>query len=38
VGIACGKGQGVIFRSGKQVRTVDEADFLEVLMGEIEAF
>lgn len=38
VGIACGKGQGVIFRSGEQVRTVDEADFLKVLMEEIEAF
>ncbi|NOQ43562.1 MAG: flavodoxin-dependent (E)-4-hydroxy-3-methylbut-2-enyl-diphosphate synthase [Dehalococcoidia bacterium] len=38
VGIACGKGRGVIFRSGEQVRTVDEADFLKVLMEEIEAF
>jgi (E)-4-hydroxy-3-methylbut-2-enyl-diphosphate synthase len=38
VGIACGKGRGVIFRNGEQVRTVDEADFLKVLMEEIEAF
>ncbi|MDR9458585.1 MAG: flavodoxin-dependent (E)-4-hydroxy-3-methylbut-2-enyl-diphosphate synthase [Dehalococcoidia bacterium] len=38
VGIACGKGRGVIFRNGKQVCTVDEANFLEVLMQEIEAF
>lgn len=38
VGIACGKGRGVIFRNGKQVCTVDEANFLEVLMEEIEAF
>jgi (E)-4-hydroxy-3-methylbut-2-enyl-diphosphate synthase len=38
VGIACGKGRGVIFRNGKQIRTVEEADFLEVLMEEIEAF
>lgn len=38
VGIACGKGRGVIFRNGEQVCTVDEADFLDVLMEEIEAF
>ncbi len=38
VGIACGKGRGVIFRNGEQIRTVEEADFLEVLMQEIEAF
>ena len=38
VGIACGKGRGVIFRNGEQVCTVEEADFLEVLMQEIEAF
>lgn len=37
VGIACGKGRGVIFRNGKQVRTVDEADFLTALMAEVEA-
>ncbi|MCK5174288.1 MAG: flavodoxin-dependent (E)-4-hydroxy-3-methylbut-2-enyl-diphosphate synthase, partial [Planctomycetes bacterium] len=28
VGIACGKGRGIIFRKGEQVRTVGEADFL----------
>lgn len=38
VGIACGKGRGVIFRKGKQVRTVDEVDFLDALMAEIEAW
>ncbi len=38
VGIACGKGQGVIFRNGVQVCTVEEADFLTALMAEIEAF
>jgi (E)-4-hydroxy-3-methylbut-2-enyl-diphosphate synthase len=37
VGIACGKGRGVIFRKGKQVRTVEEKVFLEALMSEIEA-
>jgi len=36
VGIACGKGRGVIFRKGEQVRTVEEKDFLEALMAEIE--
>jgi len=36
VGIACGKGRGVIFRKGEKVRTVEEADFLEALMVEVE--
>jgi len=36
VGIACGKGRGVIFRKGEKVRTVEEADFLEALMSEVE--
>jgi (E)-4-hydroxy-3-methylbut-2-enyl-diphosphate synthase len=36
VGIACGKGKGIIFRKGEQVRTVDEADFLSALMAEVE--
>jgi (E)-4-hydroxy-3-methylbut-2-enyl-diphosphate synthase len=35
VGIACGKGRGVIFRKGEKVRTVKESDFLEVLIGEV---
>ena len=35
VGIACGKGRGVIFKKGEKVRTVDEADFLEALMAEV---
>jgi (E)-4-hydroxy-3-methylbut-2-enyl-diphosphate synthase len=35
VGIACGKGRGVIFRKGEKLRTVDEADFLEALMAEV---
>ncbi len=35
VGIACGKGRGVIFRKGEKVRTVEEADFLEALMVEV---
>ncbi len=36
VGIACGKGRGVIFRRGEQVRTVEEKDFLTALMAEVE--
>ena len=36
VGIACGKGRGVIFRKGKKVRTVDEKDFLSALMAELQ--
>ncbi|MFC1993832.1 flavodoxin-dependent (E)-4-hydroxy-3-methylbut-2-enyl-diphosphate synthase [Chloroflexota bacterium] len=37
VGIACGKGRGVIFKQGQKLRTVEEVDFLEALMSEIEA-
>jgi len=36
VGIACGKGKGVIFRNGKQVCTVNENEFLSALMAEID--
>ncbi len=36
VGIACGRGKGAIFRKGRVVRTVAEADFLESLMREVE--
>ena len=36
VGIACGKGKGVIFRKGKKVGVVEEKDFLTALMGEVE--
>ena len=38
VGIACGKGKGIIFSKGKQVRTVNESEFLSALMSEIEKF
>jgi (E)-4-hydroxy-3-methylbut-2-enyl-diphosphate synthase len=37
VGIACGKGRGVIFKRGVKLRTVDEADYLEALMKEVES-
>ena len=36
VGLACGKGKGVIFRKGEIVRTVKEKDFLKALMSEVE--
>ena len=36
VGLACGKGRGVIFKKGEKVRTVEEKDFLSALMGEVE--
>ena len=35
VGIACGKGRGVIFRKGETMRVVEEKDFLEALMAEV---
>jgi (E)-4-hydroxy-3-methylbut-2-enyl-diphosphate synthase len=36
VGIACGKGRGVIFKKGKKVAVVEEKDFLTALMREVE--
>jgi (E)-4-hydroxy-3-methylbut-2-enyl-diphosphate synthase len=36
VGIACGKGRGVIFKKGKKVAVVEEMDFLTALMKEVE--
>jgi len=36
IGIACGKGRGVLFRKGEQLRTVEEKDFVEALMAEVE--
>ncbi len=37
VGIACGRGRGVLFRKGEKVRTGEEAEFLDALMAEVEA-
>ena len=37
VGIACGKGKGVIFKKGKIIRTVTEREFLRSLIAEIES-
>jgi (E)-4-hydroxy-3-methylbut-2-enyl-diphosphate synthase len=36
VGIACGKGKGVIFKKGEKVATVAEKDFLAALMKEVK--
>ncbi len=36
VGIACGRGRGVIFRKGRKLRTVPEAEYLGALMAEVE--
>ena len=37
VGIACGKGKGVIFKKGKIIRTVTEREFLRSLIAEIDS-
>lgn len=37
VGLACGKGKGVLFRKGEKVRVVPEGQYLEVLLSEIAA-
>ena len=36
VGIACGKGKGVLFRKGKVARTISEGNFLDALVSDIE--
>lgn len=36
IGIACGKGKGVLFKKGKALRTVHETQFLQSLIAEIE--
>jgi len=36
VGVACGKGKGVIFRQGKKIRTVSEKEIVSALMAEVE--
>ncbi|NLT28339.1 MAG: flavodoxin-dependent (E)-4-hydroxy-3-methylbut-2-enyl-diphosphate synthase [Dehalococcoidales bacterium] len=38
IGIACGKGKGVLFKKGEKIGVVDEKDFVEVLMREVEKF
>jgi (E)-4-hydroxy-3-methylbut-2-enyl-diphosphate synthase len=36
VGIACGKGKGILFRNGKKIGVVQEEDFLKALMAEVK--
>ena len=36
IGIACGKGRGVLFKKGEQIKTIEEKDFLRELMAEVE--
>ncbi|OGO20263.1 MAG: 4-hydroxy-3-methylbut-2-en-1-yl diphosphate synthase [Chloroflexi bacterium RBG_16_50_9] len=36
IGIACGRGKGVIFKKGKKVGVTEEKDFLTALMREVE--
>jgi len=36
IGIACGKGQGILFKKGEKVGVVAEKDFLPALMREVE--
>jgi (E)-4-hydroxy-3-methylbut-2-enyl-diphosphate synthase len=35
VGIACGKGKGILFRNGKKIRVIPETEFLSALMAEV---
>ena len=36
VGIACGRGRGVIFKKGEKVAVVEEKDFFTALMKEVQ--
>jgi len=38
IGIACGKGKGILFRKGEKIGVVEERDFLTALMAEVERF
>jgi len=38
IGIACGKHRAVLFKKGKKIRTIQEKDFVTVLMAEVERF
>jgi len=38
VGIACGKGRGILFKKGEKIGVVEEKDFVRVLMREVERF
>ncbi len=36
IGIACGKGKGILFKKGEKVGVVEEKDFITTLMREVE--
>jgi len=36
IGIACGKGRAVLFKKGRKIKTIEERDFVKVLMEEVE--
>lgn len=36
IGIACGKGKGIIFKKGEKIGVVEEGDFVTALMREVE--
>jgi len=38
IGIACGKAKAILFKKGKKIRTIEEKDFVAVLMKEVERF
>jgi len=38
IGIACGKGKGILFKKGKKIGVVEEKDFVTALMAEVERF
>jgi len=38
IGIACGKGRAILFKKGKKIKTIEEKDFIKVLMEEVERF
>jgi (E)-4-hydroxy-3-methylbut-2-enyl-diphosphate synthase len=38
IGIACGKGRAVLFKKGEKIKTINEKDFIKVLMGEVGRF
>ena len=38
IGIACGKAKAILFKKGEKIATIQEKDFLAVLMAEVERF
>ncbi len=38
IGIACGKGRAILFKKGEKIKTIEEREFVRVLMAEVERF